>query len=94
MTMGGRSNGDSLLDVASDLGVNVDVLRAVMSSDAVEDTISRNYEAMQSLEISGTPAFVVAGSASPTLLTDINIIRGAVPVEELRSAIEMLQFGS
>lgn len=94
MTMGGRSSGDSLLDVARDLGVNVDVLRAVMSSDAVEDTISRNYEAMQSLEISGTPAFVVAGSASPTHLTDINIMRGAVPVEELRSAIEMLQVGS
>jgi len=94
MTARGRTSVDTVLASAQTHGVNQDILRAVMTSEAIEDTITRNYDAMRSLDISGTPAFIVAGSPSPTSLTDINLMPGAVPVEELRSTIEMTRAGS
>lgn len=94
MISSGRVSGDSVTDLATDMGLNEDALTAVMSGSSVMETISRNYAAMQALEISGTPAFIVAGSTDPNNLTDINLMPGAVPVEELRATIEMVRVGS
>lgn len=94
MTANGRTSGESVLSAAEDQGINMDVLRAIVSSDSISETISRNYDAMQALDISGTPAFIVAGSGNGNGLIDINIMRGAVPVEELRAAMEMTRVGS
>ncbi|MDA8603196.1 DsbA family protein [Alphaproteobacteria bacterium] len=94
MISSGRTTGDSVVKIATEMGLNEDAMRAVMRGSSVMETISRNYSAMQALEISGTPAFIVAGSTSPTNLTDINLMPGAVPVEELRAIIEMTRAGS
>ena len=94
MISSGRASGDSVTSLARDMGLNEDALAAVMSGSSVMETISRNYAAMQALEISGTPAFVVAGSTDPNNLTDINLMPGAVPVEELRATIEKIRLGS
>ena len=94
MISSGRASSDSVMSLAEDLGLNKDALNAVMNGSSVMDTISRNYAAMQALDISGTPAFIVAGSTAPDNLTDINLMPGAVPVEELRATIEMIRVGS
>lgn len=94
MISSGRASGDSVMSLAKDLGLNKDALNAVMNGSSVMETISRNYAAMQALDISGTPAFIVAGSAEADTLTDINLMPGAVPVEELRATIEMIRVGS
>ena len=94
MISSGRASGDSVLRIAKEMGLNLDALRAGMRGSSVTDTISRNYSAMQALDISGTPAFIVAGSPTPDKLTDINLMPGAVPVEELRATIEITRTGS
>lgn len=94
MISSGRASGDSVISIAKDMGLNEDALKAVMSGSSVMETISRNYAAMQALDISGTPAFIVASSPEPDNLTNINLMPGAVPVEELRATIEMTRVGS
>ena len=90
----GRASGNSVAGIAVELGVNEDDLRAHMDGDEVAATITRNYAAMQAMDISGTPAFIVAGSPSRTELTNINTLPGAVPVEELRAIIQQTRIGS
>jgi len=90
----GRASGNSVAGIAVELGVNEDDLRAYMDGDEVAATITRNYAAMQAMDISGTPAFIVASSPSRTELTNINTLPGAVPVEELRAIIQQTRIGS
>ena len=94
MISSGRATGSSVLGVASEMGLNEDALMAIMGGESVRETIAQNYAAMQAMDISGTPAFIVAGSPTPTTLTRINVLPGAVPVEELRATIELTRSGS
>ena len=91
----GRVSAEGIIEAALAYeGVDEDDLRAYMDGDSVMDTITRNYAAMQAMDISGTPAFIVAGSDESGALSDISMFPGAVPVEELRAAIERIRVGS
>lgn len=91
----GRISAEAIIDKALSYdGVKEDDLRDLMVDPSLMDTISRNYAAMQAMDISGTPAFIVAGSTDAGTLTNITMFPGAVPVEELRDAIERIRLGS
>jgi protein-disulfide isomerase len=59
----------SSLEVASDVGLDVDKLKQDMKDPAIDETIRRNIALAQALRISGTPSFV-AGREIVRGLTD------------------------
>ena len=97
MTGSGRASAEGLIDSALDLdpeAVTEEKLRQLMQDPSLMETITRNYAAMQAMDISGTPAFIVAGATDDGMLRDITRFPGAVPVEELRAALERIRAGS
>lgn len=54
-----------VLDIASEVGLNVDQLRRDMASSDIESTISRNYAHAEALGIQGTPGFVIGDQVIP-----------------------------
>ena len=49
-----------------------------MQSQHVDDTIQASYELAQALNITGTPTYIIGDTLIP----------GAVPIEQLRTAIQ------
>lgn len=60
------------------LEVDVDAVKAEAEKDWVKETIARNHQLAQELNITGTPTFVVGDS----------ILRGAYPQENIQEAID------
>ncbi|XKM38403.1 DsbA family protein (plasmid) [Rhizobium ruizarguesonis] len=58
MTYEGRITETSSLDVAADVGLDVERLKKDMEDPAIDETIKRNIALAQALRISGTPTFV------------------------------------
>ncbi|MDJ0937179.1 MAG: DsbA family protein [Kiloniellales bacterium] len=73
MTTPGQLDENTVLALASDLGLDVDRLRKDMESEGVEQQIRDNHRLGRALQINGTPAFVVGEE----------IVPGAVPMEQL-----------
>jgi len=55
----------ALLKMAADVGVNPDTVEKEMASPEIENIIKKNYALAQSLNISGTPAFVIGDQLVP-----------------------------
>lgn len=72
-----------VLRLAQELGYDPDALRKVMDSPEIEARIQKNYLLAESLNIRGTPAFVVGNELVP----------GAVDLEQLRSLIAQARSG-
>jgi len=72
-----------VLEIAEASGLDVTRLRADMRDPAIEEKLRNNYRLAESLDIRGTPAFVVGGTLLP----------GAVPLERLRQVVAEARAG-
>lgn len=78
MTVRGRLSEDKIYKTAEGLGMNVDQLKKDMQADDVTKEITSTRTIAQSLNITGTPAFIVGDQILP----------GAVPGEALIEAVK------
>jgi protein-disulfide isomerase len=77
MNAKGQINEDVILKLAGDSGLDVARIKTDMSAPEIETLIKRNYELADSLDIKGTPAFVIGDSLTP----------GAVDIATLRRLV-------
>ena len=77
MSSRARLTEDRVLQMAREMGFNIDRLKADMSSPEVDKTIARNLELAQKLGITGTPRFVIGDQ----------IVPGAVSLETLKELV-------
>lgn len=73
----GQANESRALEVAKELGLDLEQLRRDMESDEVAQALERNFAQARALRITGTPAFVVGSE----------IVRGAVDSTVLEGLI-------
>lgn len=78
MGINGKVDKETVLATATELGLDLDRLRADMESLEIQSAIDRNLALAQALRINGTPGFVIGGE----------ILRGATDLETLRSLIQ------
>jgi protein-disulfide isomerase len=78
MEMNGEPSDARLRRIAGDLDLDADAIMAQMGSDAVTEVISKNRALAQTLNISGTPSFVVADE----------ILRGFMPADQMQMILE------
>lgn len=77
MSYSGRISESSALDVAEEIGLDVERLKRDMQDPAIADAIARNRALANDLRIAGTPTFVVGNE----------IIRGLVDLATLKGFI-------
>lgn len=65
--MGSRGglNEAKVMELAASIGVNVSALRQAMASDEVSRAIQSNYRLAESMDINGTPAFIIGDELVP-----------------------------
>ena len=78
MTVRGALPATRVLEIAGSLGIDIEKLTAGMSSAKVTEAIQGNHNLASSLNISGTPAFVIGGELVP----------GAVDLATLKNLIK------
>jgi protein-disulfide isomerase len=83
--MAKRSNLDeaTVLSVASEVGLDVDRIKADINDPGVEREIRRNEEIAKALRVSGTPAFIIGTELVP----------GATNLDTLKSMVEDARHG-
>ncbi|QYZ71407.1 DsbA family protein [Neotabrizicola shimadae] len=77
ITLRGDATAESLTTVAGKLGLDPAPILARMDSDEVTAVIAANHELANTLEISGTPTFVI----------DETMVRGYVPLDGMRQIV-------
>ena len=77
MTTRGKLTKETVLQIALEVGLDVERLAADMESPETKEIIERTYLLAQALGINATPTFVIGG----------RMVRGAVPIEQLRDRI-------
>jgi len=73
----GEVDGDTALKAAQDLGVDPAPLKANLQSPAISAALQKSYDLAKTLNVSGTPTYIIGDQ----------IIPGAVPLEQLQTAI-------
>ena len=73
----GKITKDSVDEIASGLGLNMEQLKKDMDDPATADILLRNRNLAQALAIGGTPAFII----------DDRLVPGYLPRDELASAV-------
>jgi protein-disulfide isomerase len=71
----------NLMGLAKQVGLDTDKLKADMSSDSVEEELSRNYAMAQALGIRSTPTFIVGNLLVP----------GAMDQAEMQKMVEQVR---
>jgi protein-disulfide isomerase len=59
----------SVMQVAQQIGLDLEKLKTDMESDGVAEVIGRNYSLAESLAISGTPSFIIDEALEPGFVT-------------------------
>ena len=77
MASKGKLTKQRLLNIAGSIGVDKEAISKKMDSNKIENILKNNYKLAQSLNISGTPAFIINNQ----------IIPGAIDKSTLRSLI-------
>ncbi len=77
MTQAGDMSDPHLMQVARELGLNIEQLRRDMESEEIQEILRRNHDLARGLGINGTPAFVFGET----------LVRGAVDAEAMRSLV-------
>lgn len=72
-----------ILETAKKVGIDPDKLKTAMSDPAIKAQIERNHELAGTLQINGTPAFIIGGELVP----------GAADLATLRDMIEKARAG-
>jgi protein-disulfide isomerase len=83
MVLKGQLGEDTVLKTAQSVGLDVDKLKADMSRPEIEAQLRKNYDLAKSLEVHGTPAFVIGDTLIP----------GAVDVATLKQKIAQARKG-
>lgn len=78
MAVRGKLDQETILQVALEVGLDMEKLQASMNNPEIETQIRKSYRLAQTLSISGTPAFVIGEDLLP----------GAVSQEVLRQSVE------
>jgi len=78
MSHKGNLDQDTVLELAKEVGLDVDRLKADMQSPEVEALIKRHYELADKLGVTGTPAFVIGEELVP----------GAIDVQTMKAKIK------
>jgi protein-disulfide isomerase len=76
-TSRGEVDMQTALDEAKTLGLNPATLKAGMQSPQVSAALQKSYDLAKSLNVTGTPTYIIGDE----------IIPGAVPLDELKTAI-------
>ena len=77
MTYKGQIGEGSTLEIAAQVGLNVEQLKLDMSDPGIEASIRSNFELAEALRVSGTPTFI----------TGMEVTRGLVDLEVMRQLI-------
>lgn len=80
---------ENILDVARNMGINMDQLKKDMDSKSIEEQLQANIKLAQNLKLFGTPAFFVGkinGNAS-----DVNYIPGQIDQKQLQDIIDKMK---
>lgn len=83
MSMEGRANEQTVLQVARDIGLDIAQLRADMDDSAIDAHIQTSMDLAQALGFSGTPSFVVGDQLVPGFV-EADVLQEAV--EQTRAA--------
>jgi protein-disulfide isomerase len=78
MSHKGNLDQDTVLELAKEVGLDLDRLKADMQSPEVEALIKRHYELADKLGVTGTPAFVIGEELVP----------GAIDVQTMKAKIK------
>ena len=84
MTAKGRVNNEQVLQIARELGLDMDKLKADMEAPEVDQAINKNKVLAKQLGITGTPAFVIGDTVVP----------GAIDLARLRALVKQARQGS
>lgn len=79
----GEMNEGRVREIAKKVGLDVEKLEAAKADPEINATIERNHELARTLQINGTPAFIVGGRLVP----------GAVDIATLRELVEAARPG-
>lgn len=79
----GRIDDASLEAIAKDVGLDVEKLKADAESDEIQSHINDNMELAKSMNITGTPAFIIEDEVFP----------GAIPYEAMQDAVKKARSG-
>lgn len=77
MTYRGKVTTQSIMDAASEAGIDIDQLKTDMASPAIAGIIARTRQAAEALQLTGTPALVIGDT----------VVRGAIDIDEFRRVI-------
>jgi protein-disulfide isomerase len=83
MTARGTLSDTRILEIAGEVGLDAKAVGAAMKDPEINAALAKNHELAQSLNIQGTPAFVVGGRLVP----------GAVGVDALRELVAAARKG-
>lgn len=90
MKLRGVVNEESTLKVAQGVGLDMDRLKKDMTAPAVEDQLRRNMELARSLDISGTPAFIIGDRIIPGVIDGDTMKK---LIEQSRKPTELMKKG-
>jgi len=76
-TSRGEVDADTALNEAKTLGLAPDTLKAGMQAQAVSSDLQKSYDLAKALNVTGTPTYIIGDE----------IIPGAVPIDQLKTAI-------
>lgn len=76
---------DDIRELAGELGLNGEEVRAHMTSDAVDEVLAENAALARRLQISGTPTFVMGAGEGGELL------RGFLPLQAMQDVAQRLR---
>lgn len=79
----GNLNKDRILEIAEEVGLDIDRLQGNMETRKVQEVVAKNYEIAQNLGITGTPGFVIGDTVIP----------GYVNLEQIRRLIDEARTG-
>lgn len=86
LTSGKPLTEENVLDVAKNVGLNVDQLKKDMSDKSIDDQLKNNLKLAQDLKLFGTPAFFIGKTDQKN--NGISYVPGGMNKEQLQQAID------
>ncbi len=84
LSANGALTKEKIMELARKAGLNVEKLETEMKSPAIDNEIRANFQLAQSMQLIGTPTFVISNQAQTTF----RYIPGATSLEDLQKQIQ------
>lgn len=78
LSFSGQLSETAIERLAGGIGANIPAMKAAMNEDGITDMLRQTRALAQSLQVTGTPTFIIGDE----------IVRGFLPLEELRAVVE------